>query len=56
MNIYLKQNNMKLQELAYELAADHGYKYTADPRFIDLDRSNKIKIGGIIMFILEQEQ
>jgi hypothetical protein len=46
---------MKLQDLAYKLAAEHGYKYTRTNEFTILSYSDRIKIGCLIMFILEQE-
>ncbi len=46
---------MKLQTLAYKLATKHGYKYSRTTEFMILSYSDKIKIGGLIMFILEQE-
>ena len=45
---------MKLQDLAFELACDHGYKYKHDARFMELKHADRIKIGGMIMFLLEQ--
>ena len=46
---------MKLQNLAYKLATKHGYKYSRTTEFIILSYSDRIKIGALIMFILEQE-
>ena len=46
---------MKLQNLAYKLATKHGYKYTRTTEFMILSYSDRIKIGALIMFILEQE-
>jgi hypothetical protein len=46
---------MQLQNLAYKLATKHGYKYTRTTEFMILSYSDRIKIGALIMFILEQE-
>jgi len=46
---------MNLQNLAYELAAKHGYKYTRTYEFLSLQYSDRLKLSNLITFILEQE-
>ena len=47
---------MRLQELAYELAAACGYGYAQSDKYIMLCYSDRLKLNMMIRFILEQER
>jgi len=46
---------MNLTELAHKLAHEHGYNYNKTYEYLSLQQSDRAKINGMIMFILEQE-
>jgi len=45
-----------LQELAYKLAGEYGYKYSRSYEFLSLQSTDRIKLQNMIMFILEMER
>ena len=46
---------MNLTELAHKLAREHGYNYRNTYEYCSLQSSDRTKLAGMIMFILEQE-
>jgi hypothetical protein len=44
-----------MKELAHYLAKTHGYKYIRVPEYTSLDYRDRLKINGMITFILENE-